>query len=501
MDCIKLNVKEYEDKVKACWIGKNIGGTMGTPYESTREMLDIQGFNSKAGEPLPNDDLDLQLAWLLAAERYGMNMLDANKLGEFWLSAVVPYWNEYGIGKTNMTSGLLPPLSGDYHNRWKNSNGAWIRTEIWACLNPGRPDVAIYYAVEDAIVDHGTGEGTYAAAFVAAMQATAFVSSDIRVCIDAALSKIPSTSRVYQTVKLVCDSYDKKVDYHDTRNLVQKANADIGDGWFEAPSNVGYAVIGLLYGEGDFKKSMIYAINCGDDTDCTSATVGATLGILYGMKGVPADWQEYIGDGIITISLNCGTFHNFPKTCTELTARVVKLCKASIEGNEGFPNDRQDQFDWPQQTYLVDGKTEVPADLLAYFKKCIYSEHRFRSLLPNAVDVKFNFATATASVPDGIDIAAGETRKVEIYFRNANDVTGNLPLNLSLRFWLPEGWTVKGQKFVTVPAWMASHIWVDKTVEFEITAGEKVEAVNRVVIEVLAAGKATPGYIPLVFMG
>ncbi|MCQ2399245.1 MAG: ADP-ribosylglycohydrolase family protein, partial [Clostridia bacterium] len=420
MDHIKLNVKEYEDKVKACWIGKNIGGTMGTPYEGKREMQDIKGFVTAPGEVLPNDDLDLQLAWLLAAERFGMQMLDANKLGEFWLSTVTPFWNEYGIGKTNMMSGLLPPLSGDYHNDWKNSNGAWIRTEIWACLNPARPDVAIYYAVEDAIVDHGTGEGTYAAAFVAAMQSAAFVLSDIRACIDVALSKIPDTTRIYKTIKLVIDCYDKKTDYREARNIIQQSNADLGDGWFEAPSNVGYAVLGLLYGKGDFKKSMIYAINCGDDTDCTGATVGATLGILYGMKGIPSDWAEYIGDKIETISISKGVMHNTPKTCTELTERVVKLCKATIEFNEGFPNDRQDQFDFPQRTVFVEGKTEIPEDVYAYFGKCIYSEHRFRSLLPNAVDVKFNFATATASAPDGIDIAAGETRKVEIYFRNAN---------------------------------------------------------------------------------
>ena len=52
---MKLNFEYYKDKVNACWIGKNIGGTMGTPYEGTREMLDIQGFVTKPGEVLPND--------------------------------------------------------------------------------------------------------------------------------------------------------------------------------------------------------------------------------------------------------------------------------------------------------------------------------------------------------------------------------------------------------------------------------------------------------------
>ena len=63
---MKLTPEEYRRRVEGCWIGKNIGGTLGTPYEGKRELLDIDGFASKAGEPLPNDDLDLQLAWLRA---------------------------------------------------------------------------------------------------------------------------------------------------------------------------------------------------------------------------------------------------------------------------------------------------------------------------------------------------------------------------------------------------------------------------------------------------
>lgn len=30
---MKIDRQEYLDKVYACWVGKNIGGTMGGPYE------------------------------------------------------------------------------------------------------------------------------------------------------------------------------------------------------------------------------------------------------------------------------------------------------------------------------------------------------------------------------------------------------------------------------------------------------------------------------------
>ena len=48
--------REYlRDRIYACWIGKNIGGTLGTPYEGRQQLNDIHGFASEAGEPLPFD--------------------------------------------------------------------------------------------------------------------------------------------------------------------------------------------------------------------------------------------------------------------------------------------------------------------------------------------------------------------------------------------------------------------------------------------------------------
>jgi len=177
---MKLNQNVFADKVKACWLGKNIGGTLGTPFEGRREVLDVKGFSTPPGVVLPNDDLDLQLVWLYALERLGPGAIKAETLGELWLNFITPHWNEYGIGKMNMRRGIRPPMTGDYENDWCHSNGAWIRTEIWACVTPGVPTMAAKFAIEDAKVDHGAGEGTFAAAFVAAMQSAAFVLQDLR---------------------------------------------------------------------------------------------------------------------------------------------------------------------------------------------------------------------------------------------------------------------------------------------------------------------------------
>ena len=93
---IQFTPEYLKQRIYACWLGKNIGGTLGTPYEGLQQLNDIHGFNSKAGEPLPNDDLDLQLAWLRAVNDYGPDAITSKLLGEYWLSWVTPNWNEYG---------------------------------------------------------------------------------------------------------------------------------------------------------------------------------------------------------------------------------------------------------------------------------------------------------------------------------------------------------------------------------------------------------------------
>ena len=134
-----INRSEYRDKVLGCWTGKNIGGTLGAPMEGRREIFDVKFYvQDLKGKPAPNDDLDLQLIWLLAVEENGIYQVNERVLGEYWLSHITGPWNEYGVGKVNMANGLVPPLSGAFNNeQWKNSNGAWIRSEIWACLFPG----------------------------------------------------------------------------------------------------------------------------------------------------------------------------------------------------------------------------------------------------------------------------------------------------------------------------------------------------------------------------
>ena len=176
---MKLTYQEYCDKVKGCYLGKNIGGTLGAPFECFRGVYDIDFFMQDVSSPVPNDDVDLQLVWLSAVEHEGKN-LDSHVLAQYWENYVSAVISEYGTGKNNYQMGICPPLSGYMRNENRESNGAWIRTEIWACLCAGNPALAANYAYYDACVDH-SGEGVNAAVFIAACatgQASFWIASN-----------------------------------------------------------------------------------------------------------------------------------------------------------------------------------------------------------------------------------------------------------------------------------------------------------------------------------
>ena len=85
-----LDFNTYREKVKGCWIGKNIGGVFGEPYEVKRQWNDVTFYSQDLSMgPPPNDDLDLQIVWLAAVERYN-RQVNASILGDYWLNFVTP---------------------------------------------------------------------------------------------------------------------------------------------------------------------------------------------------------------------------------------------------------------------------------------------------------------------------------------------------------------------------------------------------------------------------
>jgi len=504
-----LSLKEYKNKVLGCWMGKNIGGTLGAPFECKRGVYDIDFYTQNlGGEPLPNDDLDLQLVWLNVVEKYGRNV-NASILGEYWHSYIVPNWVEYGAGKNNMRMGLVPPLSGYVNNIYRDSCGAFIRSEIWACLTPGHPEIAVKYAYEDAIVDHSF-EGVYGEIFCAAIQSSAFVESDKYKLIDIGLSYIPEDCGVAKAVKCVIECYKSGLDWKEARkkllnevpgsfgmllgyvDMEPEQDVPAGRMGYDAPSNIGITILGWLYGEDDFGKSLCIAAGCGEDSDCTAATLGAILGIIIGYDSLPEKWIKPLGNTIKTISINLADAGiTVPKTVDELTDRVIRLTPVFL-GSQ-FCDTVNTQNGYSIYTLEPSQLACRPVRINAY------SDYRFEDVLnqhPFGVKYTFNLFDVIVDYCEAPMVKEGVPRKFKLKIENKFF----MQQWLEIKWYLPDGWLISPSVEIGVPL-EQYHGNIGKTeVEFELTPIGLNRPKYDLVVEIRSTGRHSKGLIPIVLI-
>lgn len=413
------NIEDFFDMVYACWMGKNIGGTLGGPLEGRMELMDIKGYTQSFVESVENDDLDLQLVNLHCVEQYG-GRADMALLSREWLEHVHFEYDEYGHALTNMRRGLGSPLSGCYNNFFTDCMGSPIRSEIWAVICAGMPDLAAYYAYHDASVDHAGGEGVYGEIFFAVLESMAFVEKDKFRLIDTALSYLPSDSAVRRAVELLLDCYHKDMDWVSARQAIIDNFA--GDNFTYAPVNIAFTLVGWLYEEG-FTRQMLTTINCGYDTDCTVATLGSLLGILYGTKYLDPYWTEPLGEKIITSRPITG--FDAPGTITELTQRSI-AARDLVQAHYDRQTDKS-AYKIPYQsaveTYLLPMGAFAGHDLGISITRCpAFAPGETKSIsvqvknmqkIPQSIELR-PCAEGFVCESAAIDIDAGETAEVSL---------------------------------------------------------------------------------------
>jgi ADP-ribosylglycohydrolase len=276
-----ISYKVYLDKVFGCWLGKSIAGTIGAPFEGRKELFNYQYDPRSIENMLPNDDLDLQVLWLDVIEKKGLSF-KTEDLADAFLSKCPYSPGEYQVFKKNYARGIRPPYSGVFNNSYYiDGMGCPIRSEIWACIAPGNPELAAHYSKMDGIMDHGN-ESVYAEMFLAAMEAAAFFEDDLDKLIDIGLTQIPTDSRTSKLIRDVRKWSKNHADWRFTRELIinNYGHPDCTNMY----QNIGITLLALMYCDMEFIDTTMTALNCGYDTDCTCATAGALLGIIYGSE-------------------------------------------------------------------------------------------------------------------------------------------------------------------------------------------------------------------------
>ena len=321
----------YRKKVLGCWLGKAVGGTLGAPVEGWDGPHHLEFYDPVPETMVPNDDLDLQVVWAMTIAGNPEPVVNSRVLAEAWLKNVGFPWDEYAVAIRNLKNGIQPPFSGSYDNWFIDGMGCAIRSEIWACLAPGDPERAAKLAYEDACVDHA-GDGMWAEVFLAAMESAAFVENDVRKVIEIGKARIPADSKLRIGIEDAIRWFDEKPEFdYLFRKIMEKYKSD---NFTDVKVNFPIMVAGLLLGKGDFSKSICDAVNFGEDTDCTGATVGAILGIMN-PDGIPEKWLAPIGRNMVLSPGITGitpppTIDAFSDLICEMSKRIVlKPCPAN----------------------------------------------------------------------------------------------------------------------------------------------------------------------------
>ena len=306
---ITLSKETLMDKIKGGWGGQTIGCTYGGPTEFRYSGTMIQDYvpiewNDGYIEEWYNnspglyDDVYMDLTFVDVFDRLGLDA-PVDSFAVAFATAKYPLWHANQAARYNILAGIMPPRSGHWlNNPHADDIDYQIEADYSGLMSPGMPNAAS--EISDKI-GHimNYGNGWYGGVYVGAMYSVAFVSDDMEFIVAEALKAIPSESTFYQCIDDVIGWHKEYPgDWKQTWFECQKKwSEDMGcpEGVFNAFNidaliNSAYIVIGLLYGEKDFYKTMDIATRCGLDSDCNPASAAGILGTVIGYSNIPSYW-------------------------------------------------------------------------------------------------------------------------------------------------------------------------------------------------------------------
>jgi len=296
-----ISIEELEDRVRGGWAGQMIGVTYGGPTE----FRYLQKINEDPREWKPEelktalnqDDLYVEMTFAAVMDRVGLEAT-TEQYGEAFRDSKYRLWHANLAARRLLRRGVKAPMSGhpDY-NLHANDIDFQIEADFIGLMCPGLPRAAQRYAERIGRVMN-YGDGVYGGVFVSAMYAAAFFEKDPRKVVEAGLAALPPESRYAQALRDVVKWSGENPDWRKTWQLLQEKwdkddpcpEGALRPFNIDAALNGAYVALGLLYGKGDFEKTMEISMRAGQDSDCNPASAAGILGVRLGYSGIPARW-------------------------------------------------------------------------------------------------------------------------------------------------------------------------------------------------------------------
>jgi ADP-ribosylglycohydrolase/PKD domain len=207
--------------------------------------------------------------------------------------------------RRNLRRGIEPPTSGDpVHNPYAHNIGWQMASDFAGLVSPAQPGTAIdiSWRAGHVVV---YADGVWGGVMVAAMNAEAFRADTVREIVEAGRRAVPKGTSYRAMIedvirwhaahplswKAAWRRLERRWNAHrlavkrDPRYVHSEFNID-------AKLNGGYILLGLLYGGGDYVRSLRISLRAGQDTDCNPKNVGSILGAWLGFSRLPRRFTD-----------------------------------------------------------------------------------------------------------------------------------------------------------------------------------------------------------------
>jgi hypothetical protein len=339
----RITYREYFDKIHGGWYGKAIGLVLGVPKEY-REPWPPSNFEYLAQIPdhfsdrASGDDVYVPLVTQIVLKKHGIHPTYeqymkgwAERLfsGRIWVSC------DYALD--HYRAGILPPKTGQPgYNRYWNDMCSQMGTDIIGWVAPGLTNTA---AEMSDFLGHmvNWGVGADGGVFVGAIDSEAFFTSDIEQLVRRARAVLPAGSSYGEMVDDVLRMHREQPDWRITRQLVaKKYNRDLNTQDLTGLINGAVVLIGLLYGDGDFAKSVLIAQKCRWDSDTNAATVAGIMGTVLGFSRIEPRWRMILHDTYENFCVRglprWMTFSDIARDTVEIGEKVIRENGGEVSG-------------------------------------------------------------------------------------------------------------------------------------------------------------------------
>jgi ADP-ribosylglycohydrolase len=285
--------EDLEEKILAGWLGQLAGGAFGTAIEGyhNEQIAAVYGeIDDYITTPeTVNDDVTYELVFLDVFERCGRALTSVD-IGLEWVRQIPFGWSAEWIALHNLADGILPPESGRTRNPYNEWIGGQMRGMICGMLAPGWPLEAARLAHIDAVVSHAAN-GVYGEMYAAVLTSLAFLHSDPRQLVEAALRFLPQKSQYVHIARECLETLNREQDPKRAWRVLDQRFQQYN--WIHAYPNLAADLMALWHCGGDLTAAFRLLAQAGLDVDCNAGLVGNLLGVMH---GVPERWSAPLGD-------------------------------------------------------------------------------------------------------------------------------------------------------------------------------------------------------------